>query len=65
MPITFKLMTHENQHGYGVSLTKYDDMTGDMEGAFVLATFASKLDRLHYLAELAPLTGFEIEHLND
>lgn len=65
MAVTFKLITHTNQHGYGVSLMKYDQLTGDLEGGYVLHNFTSKMDRLKFLAEFAPFTGFEIEHLND
>lgn len=57
----FKLMTHENQHGYGVSLTKYED--GKLEAGFTLKTFDQNHERLKYLSELASMTGFEIERL--
>jgi hypothetical protein len=59
---TFKLMTHENQYGLGISLAKYD-AGGTLEAAFVLRTFEHEHQRLKYLSELAVVTGFEIEML--
>jgi hypothetical protein len=61
--MSFKLLTHQNQHGFGVSLTKHD-AAGNMEDGFVLNSFEHEHDRLKYLSDLAKMTGFEIERLN-
>ncbi len=61
----FKLMKHTNQHGYGVSLTKYaSDDPLSLETGFVLNTFPTEQQRDEYFAELLAMTGFaEDDHL--
>jgi hypothetical protein len=60
--MTFKLITHDNRHSYGVSLTSYDE-SGKLVRGFALNTFASESERAPYLRELAHITGFEVEDL--
>ncbi len=56
----FKLMKHTNQHGYGVSLTKYaSDDPLSLENGFVLITLRTRQERDKYFAELLAMTGFE------
>jgi hypothetical protein len=59
MPRTFKLMTHDNQHGFGVSLMTYED--GEFVNGFTLHTMPDAKRRQTYLRDLMDLTGFELE----
>lgn len=61
--MTYRLMTHENQHGFGVSLTKYNGYDGELLNGFVLNTFPTQPERKKYLDELVKITGYEIETL--
>jgi hypothetical protein len=59
---TYKLMMHDNQFGFGVSLTQYDE-AGELRNGFVMNTFDTRGERQKYIAELAEFTGYEIETL--
>jgi hypothetical protein len=57
-----KIMRHPypNQHGWSVSLTRYDD-NGEFEGGFVLISKETEEDQRHYVHELAEMTNLEVE----
>jgi hypothetical protein len=61
--VIYRLMTHENQHGFGVSLIQYADDGEEMLNGFVLNTFPSEPERSRYVDELAEITGYEVESI--
>jgi hypothetical protein len=60
----YKLLVHQNQHGYGVSLVVTHVGTEDTVGdGFVLRTFPLMASRDDYVRELADVTGWEVDRL--
>lgn len=56
-----RLTTHENQHGYGVSLTVYVD--GVLENGFVLRCFDHPAERQAWIDDLQDVTGYRVEDI--
>jgi hypothetical protein len=58
--IMYKIMQHmKNQHGYSVSLIKYED--DELVNGFVLISHNTLVEQAKYVMELAEMTGWQIE----
>lgn len=61
--MTLKLLNHEGQHGFGVSLVKYNDQDELLIG-FVLIHLKTKEERDEYAENLKEILGIEkVEYL--
>ena len=60
--MTYKIMIHENQHGYGVSMVKYGPL-GTLVSGFVLNTFETEIERDTYVREFLKFRHHEVEAL--
>lgn len=56
----YELTTHENKHGYGISLTQYLHNSDKLIAGFVLHTCDTKAEQYKYLHDLSSMTGWEI-----